>query len=124
MKTLFLSFLTLLAFTACSDGYEQLMDDSAQTRALSNEANSEKFEFGKMYAIDEIPADVYNYIPKDTIYKYINPIKFKGDSIRITPINNELQTSNNQKPQSYSSQHAIGKFSLKLDTYQKPDAFF
>lgn len=81
MKTLFLSFLTLLAFTACSDAYEQMTDDSAQTRALSNEVNGEKFEFGKMYSVYNIPEDAYNHIPKDTLDMLLFENQLESDSI-------------------------------------------
>ena len=82
MKVLTLSFLVLsLAFAACSDGYERLTDDNAQTRALSNEANGEKFEFGKIYSVYNIPQDAYNHIPKDTLEALLFAVKLESDSV-------------------------------------------
>lgn len=82
MKVLTLSFLVLsLAFAACSDTYERLMDNSAQTRALSNEANGEKFEFGKIYSVYNIPQDAYNHIPKDTLEALLFAARLKSDSV-------------------------------------------
>ena len=114
--------MLVLAFTACTNEYGQLVDDSAQTRALSNEANSEKFEFGKMYAINKLPTDVYNYIPKDTVWKYINSMHFHGDSISITPIHDEQEEFINQEI--LFRQSAIGNFSLTLDTHQEANRSF
>lgn len=81
MKQVWILMMLVLAFTACTNEYEQLMDDSAQTRALSNEANSEKFEFGKMYSVYNIPKDAYNYIPKDTLEMLLFETQLESDSI-------------------------------------------
>lgn len=103
MRTSFLlSFLILsLAFTACSNECELLIDEQTQTRAIKTVANDEKFEFGKMYSIYNIPEDAYNYIPKDSIELLIFMQEIHGDSIAFykggykeTAMNAGLQSAN------------------------------
>lgn len=96
MKAFALSFLILsLAFIACSDGYEQLMNDNAQTRALTTETTGEKFEFEKTYAINEIPADIYNYVNRDSLDAFIFTYKLQMDSVAFIPLEKFIKKYNN-----------------------------
>lgn len=104
MKTLFLSFLTLLAFTACNDAYEQMTDDSTQTSALSLEANGEKFEYGKMYPISKLPNDIYNYIDRDSLNLFISTYKSQMDSIGFVTFEDFLKKHRNHIIQTRSSE--------------------
>lgn len=118
MKAFALSFLILLlAFTACNDEYEQLMDDNVQTRALTMETNEEKFEFGKIYSAYNIPQDVYNHIPKDTLELLLFMQNMNGsinDSIVFYRGQYESTTTNDNASVANAQSAYFSKF---LDSY-------
>ena len=105
MKNLFMLLALSTALMACSDSYEQVMEDNASQEALSSEANSEKLQFGKMYAIDQIPEDIYNHVDKETLDKFLQENFSDTDSVffkKLEQSNKRTQLCPNEKNQSKS----------------------
>ena len=125
MKSPALLFAMLAAFTACNDSYEQVMEDNASQEALSSEANSEKLQFGKMYAIDQIPEDIYNHVDKETLDKYIQ--KYFSDTDSIIFKKNEQVIQNNKTnsniTRSYKTKTLKNIFLDSYDNFDEEVAF-
>lgn len=97
MKPTYLLLIMALIFMACSDQYEQTVNESIQTYTLQTLAKDTKpFEFGKKYAIYEIPNDVYNYINRDSLDAFIFSNLPQMDSIAFYKINDFKKLHENE----------------------------
>lgn len=71
MKGLILFFVLSVALVACDNSHEQVTQEQNTLQKPVSEVNTEKFQFGKYYSMNNLPEDIYNYIPKDTVDMHI-----------------------------------------------------
>lgn len=132
MKGLILFFVLSVALVACDNSYEQVTQEQNTLQKSVSEVNTEKFQFGKLYSMNNIPEDIYNYIPEDTVDMHIfMQRKERGgcDSIAFYRGPHKKRTSNAQSAEvgfsgmlisNYSDNLSLTTFSLELRAYYQP----
>lgn len=132
MKSLILFFALSVVLVACDNSYEQVIEEQTALQEPASEVNTEKFQFGKLYSMNNIPEDTYNYIPRDTVDMHIfMQRKERGgcDSIAFYPGAYKVRTTKAQSAEvGFSGMlisnyvdlfNAVG-YSLELRVYYQP----
>lgn len=132
MKSLILFFVLSVVLMACDNSYEQVIEEQTVLQKPVSEVNTEKFQFGKYYSMNNIPEDTYNYIPRDTVDMHIfMQRKERGgcDSIAFYPGAYKVRTTKAQSAEvgfsgmlisNYSDNLSPTTFSLELRVYYQP----
>lgn len=129
MKGLISFFALSVALAACDNSYEQATQEQNTLQKSVSEVNTEKFQFGKLYSMNNIPEDTYSHIPKDTVDMHIfMQRKERGgcDSIAFYPGPYKVRTTKAQSADvgfsgmlisDYSENLSLTAFSLELRAY-------
>lgn len=132
MKGLILFFVLSVALVACDNSYEQVIEEQTALQKPVSEVNTEKFQFGKYYSMNNLPEDIYNYIPKDTVDMHIfMQRKERGgcDSIAFYMGPHKKRTSKAQSAEvgfsgmlisNYEDLSNAVRYSLELRVYYQP----
>ena len=57
MKSLILFFVLSVVLMACDNSYEQVIEEQTVLQKPVSEVNTEKFQFGKYYSMNNIPEE-------------------------------------------------------------------
>lgn len=122
MRKKWLFIVLLLILVACNDSYEQIMGNDNSTEISSSKENTKKFQYGKLYAVNNLPKDIYNYLPKDSLDRVLELMACK-DSIMLLPSNTKTVNEQNIFKQ-LSLRGKSGQFNVTLDTWSNGASYF